>query len=91
MQLVGASEWFVKTPFVVGGLLQGCAGSVLGLVLLRASYGLVNSQLQSLPVFGGVLPELSFLQWPTVIAILLFGLLIGALGSFFSLGRFMNV
>jgi len=91
MQLVGASEWFVKTPFIIGGLLQGLVGSVFALLLLRLSFGLLRAQLASVSVFGMVLPEFSFLSGFTVVGILLLGLIIGAVGSFFSLGRFMNV
>lgn len=91
MQLVGASEWFVKTPFIIGGLIQGLVGSVLGIVLLRAAFALMNSQLQRLTLFGAVLPELSFLGPMSIVAVMTLGLLIGAVGSFFSLGRFMNV
>ena len=91
MQLVGASEWFVKTPFVIGGLIQGLLGSLLGLLLLRISFSLLNSQLQRLALFGGVLPELQFLSLMAIIALVTLGLLIGAVGSFFSLGRYMNV
>ena len=91
MQLVGASEWFVKTPFVIGGLLQGLAGSMCGLLLLWLSFYALNAQLQSLTIFGAVVPDLHFLQAPIVAGVIILGLLVGALGSFFSLGRFMNV
>ena len=91
MQLVGAAEWFVKTPFVIGGLLQGLVGSLTGLVALRLSYDLLNAELQSITLFGSVLPQISFLNFSSILVIIFFGLLIGALGSFFSLGRFMNV
>ncbi|MFN8391528.1 MAG: permease-like cell division protein FtsX [Bdellovibrionota bacterium] len=91
MQLVGASEWFVKTPFIVGGLIQGGVGSVLGIIFLRMSFALLTSQIQNMTLFGSLFPQLTFLHWATISAIVLFGLLIGALGSFFSLGRFMNV
>lgn len=91
MQLVGASEWFVKTPFIIGGLLQGLVGSLFAILMLRVSFGLLRAQLASISVFGVVIPEFSFLSSFTVVALLLLGLIIGAVGSFFSLGRFMNV
>ena len=91
MQLVGASQWFVKTPFIIGGLLQGFVGSVLGLLLLRIGFSLMTAQFGQLSVFGMIVPEFAFLSGAAMTAIVFAGLLIGALGSFFSLGRFMNV
>ncbi len=91
MQLVGASEWFVKTPFIIGGLLQGLVGSVLGILFLRVGFSMLGYQLQNVSVLGIVVPELAFLSWATIFAVVLLGLLIGGLGSLFSVGKFMKI
>ena len=91
MQLVGASDTFVKVPFVIAGLLQGVVGSVLGLVLLQGMFGLIDSSLQGAELFGATIPEFSFLHLGSVIGIVLLGVAVGALGSFFALGRFMKL
>ena len=91
MQLVGASDAFVRVPFVLGGLLQGLVGSVFGLGFLKLGFLMLNSQIGNSTVLGVAIPELYFLTVPSVCAILSIGAVIGAAGSFFALGRFMNV
>jgi cell division transport system permease protein len=42
MRLVGATDGFVRRPFLLEGLLTGIAGGVLALLLLRGAYVLVT-------------------------------------------------
>jgi len=91
MQLVGATDGFIRTPFIVGGVLQGFVGSVAGLLLLRAIFIFLNHEVANSTLLGVALPELFFLGMPLVCLIILLGIVIGALGSLFALGRFMNV
>lgn len=91
MQLVGASDTFIRVPFMIGGLLQGFVGSVLGLVFLRAAFALVVAQLDQTVMLGLSLPSLSFLGVWATLAIVLVGLIVGAVGSSLALGKFMNV
>ncbi len=91
MQLVGASDSFIKIPFVLGGLLQGLVGSIFGLGFLRLGFLLLDMQIRNSTVLGVGIPEIHFLTLWGLIAILLVGAVVGAVGSFFALGRFMNV
>ena len=90
MQLVGASDAFVKIPFVISGLVQGGIGAILGVLLLRSGFFLLDLQVRNSQLFGVTLPELSFLGVGATVVVLLLGLFVGALGSFFALGRFMK-
>ena len=90
MQLVGASDGFVKIPFVISGLVQGGIGAVIGVILLWGGFFLLDLQVRNSQLFGVTLPELSFLGIGATIIVLLLGLIVGALGSFFALGRFMK-
>lgn len=90
MQLVGASEWFVKTPFILGGVLQGVVGSVVGLTALWIVFLALRAQMGTALFSGLGLPVVAFLHPLSVFSILALGVLLGALGSLFSLGRFMN-
>lgn len=91
MQLVGASDMFVKVPFILGGLIQGASGSALALFFLWVSTSILSMKLQNSHLFGIAVPELAFLGPSAVIGVLLVGIVVGAVGSFFALGRFMNV
>ncbi len=90
MQLVGASDNFVRVPFILGGLFQGLIGSAIGLGMLQLGFSFLNYQLQNSVIFGIALPHLFLLDIPLVAAILVLGMFIGSVGSFLALGKFMN-
>ena len=91
MQLVGASDNFVRIPFVLGGLFQGFVGSMIGLSLLKGCFLLLDYQIKNSKFFGIALPEIVFLNIPAAVGVVLFGVVVGAVGSFFALRKFMNV
>jgi len=88
MRLMGASEAFVRIPFLIEGLLQGLCGGLVGLVGLYSLFKVVASQIR-LPLGLSLVP-LTFLppalSWFMVLA----GLTLGFWGSLMSLGRFMQ-
>jgi cell division transport system permease protein len=89
MKLVGATNWFVRGPFMLEGLICGIAGSALAVVLL-----LLGKEI-ALPAILGQIDDssdaeaLAFL-WNALILIG-FGLLLGAAGSGFTIRRFLKV
>lgn len=91
MKLVGATNWFVRGPFLVEGVAQGVAGAVFATLLLLpsrsvlASFGPVGvlSQIQFPMTYGDIL-------WQGLL-LLGVGTLIGAVGSLFGLRRFLDV
>ncbi len=91
MQLVGATPSAIRSPFVLGGLTQGVLGSLLGLGVLRIGFWILNLQLRNSTVLGVAIPDLSFLSVWGILGILCLGAVVGAVGSFSALGRFMHV
>jgi cell division transport system permease protein len=88
MKLVGATNWFVRGPFMVEGLLCGLAGS------LAAVFLLVLGKELALPAILGRIEDsgvgaIDFL-WNAAILIGV-GLLLGAAGSGLTLRRFLQV
>ena len=90
MKLVGASNWFVRGPFVLEGMICALAGSLFAVLLLLLGKELV------LPVIGAGsdsaesdVQALAFV-WNAAIIIGV-GLLLGAVGSGITLRRFLNV
>jgi len=87
MKLVGATNWFVRGPFMLEGLLCGLAGSVAAVLLL-----LLGKEI-ALPALdintSSDAKALSFSV--TALALLLVGLGVGALGSGMTLRRFLKV
>ncbi|MBU2551700.1 MAG: permease-like cell division protein FtsX [Proteobacteria bacterium] len=83
MRLMGATEFFIRTPFVLEGVVQGLTGGLFALLALLLLYGLVISRIE-LP-FGLSLVKLTFLPPFLIGFLVLAGGLIGFLGSVLSL------
>ena len=89
MKLVGATNWFVRGPFMLEGLLCGLAGSLAAVILLvlgkeialPAILGHINS--------GSDVRALSFPM--TALILIATGLLLGAAGSGLTIRRFLRV
>ena len=89
MKLVGASNWFVRAPFMLEGLLCGLAGSVLAVILL-----LLARELALPGIMGRIESPDDIQAWsfPVVALILIaMSLLVGAAGSGITLRRFLRV
>ncbi len=88
MRLVGATEAFIRTPFLIEGLIQGLAGAVFSMGFLVFLHRFVEKQLAA-TVFDIIgIRSLEFLSTNIIIAILLCGMLLGGIGSMASVGRF---
>ncbi len=89
MKLVGATNWFVRGPFMLEGLLCGLVGSIAAVLLL-----FVGKEVALPAILGHIdttddVQALSF--GLTAIALLVVGLAVGALGSGMTLRRFLKV
>lgn len=81
MKLVGATDRFVKLPFLIEGTLQGLVGAGLALAILYGLYWYVA------PEIGGIV-FLPTAVWAAVIAM---GAVLGGIGSQVSLKQFLEV
>lgn len=89
MKLVGATNWFVRGPFMLEGLLCGLAGAVAAIVLL-----LLGKQVALPAILGqlGTSDDVRALSFSLIAAVLaLVGLGVGAAGSGLTLRRFLKV
>ena len=87
-KLVGATDWFVKTPFLIEGAIQGMMGSVIALSVLFAAYSLFT--VRTIQLFGLPVMDLIFFSAGQYALILFLGLVLGLLGSFVAIGRFFR-
>lgn len=84
MRLVGATNWFIRGPFLLEGALKGLLGGLLSLVLCYAGYLLFRDN------SGGTLSGLIFFGPEQMILIIVFGVLLGLGGSLVSVGRHLR-
>ncbi|MFZ2948679.1 MAG: permease-like cell division protein FtsX [Desulfuromonadaceae bacterium] len=91
MALVGATRFFIKAPFLLEGLIQGMAGSVLSVVLMFGLYEGFLHNAGNFLTFNPATSGLSFLPPEYIAGLLLAGALLGFIGSLTSLKRFINV
>jgi len=87
MRLVGATEGFIRVPFLVEGILQGVAGSILSIGLLYALYRFLVIKTGPALLSTFHMDTLSFLPRTSILLILASGMIIGGLGSLASVGR----
>ena len=88
MKLVGASNWFVRGPFMLEGLICGVAGAVGAVLLLLAA----KEGLSAIPAVRAAVGATDAVSFPLLALILVcVSLLVGALGSGITLRRFLKV
>jgi cell division transport system permease protein len=90
MRLVGASNWFIRTPFLLEGVIQSLIGAALAIGTLSLVGAYVLPRLKtSLPFLPFAFSTANAVQ---VSAILIFaGIIIGLVGSGFALRRYLKV
>ena len=89
MKLVGASNWFVRGPFMVEGLLTGLIGAAAAVVLLFLGKELVLPATIGRLDAGSDVNAIAFEY--TAVLVLALGLLLGAAGSSITMRRFLRV
>lgn len=94
MRLMGASDYFIRAPFVVEGVIIGILGAIVPLAILFLIYGRVIAFVTT--KFTSLSGILSFLSTAEVFQILipvslLLGIGIGFLGSYFTVRKHLHV
>lgn len=90
LKLCGASDGFVRGPFLVEGAVQGLLSALLALLVLFAIYTAVRDQVDaSVAALAGV--RTVFLHPGIGMALVVGGALLGATGSAISLRRYLTV
>jgi cell division transport system permease protein len=89
MKLVGATNWFVRGPFVLEGVICGAIGAIGAILLLILGKALILGQLPHGLRSGGDVRAISFAVNSLVLVAA--GLLLGSLGSAVTIRRFLQV
>lgn len=90
MKYIGATDWFIRWPFVVEGVIIGLAGAAVGFIAISFFYGVVSSKVtQEVKIFS--LVSLGELQFNVIYTFALVGIVIGTLGSTISIRKYLHV
>jgi cell division transport system permease protein len=90
LKLVGATDAFVRKPFVIEGSVQGALGAASAIALLALLFLVVRGRLdEELAALVGVEP--SFLPWPVAGGMVLLGAALGATAALASLRKLVAV
>lgn len=90
MKFVGATDWFIRWPFVIEGIVIGLVGSVLAVAVIYGIYAsLIKSAMSGMYMMNFIHPSyvLTTMSWWFILA----GIIIGGLGSIIALRKFLDV
>ena len=90
MKYVGATDWFIRWPFILEGIALGIIGGGVSALALRSFYAATINKIYESLAFFPMIEQYPFMNYVTV-ALCVAGVLIGILGSTVSLKRFMEV
>ncbi|WP_405380726.1 permease-like cell division protein FtsX [Phascolarctobacterium sp.] len=90
MKYVGATDWFIRWPFILEGMTLGFFGAVLASLCLNSIYSALLERIHATLAFLPLLPASPLLGYVTLF-LMAAGTGIGALGSYISLRKFLQV
>jgi len=90
MQLVGATSWFIRLPFLIEGLIYGVIGAALALGLVGITYDLVLKFMESRNIFNPWLVNLDVMIGNLAVMLFVLGGVIGILASLIAVDKHME-
>lgn len=89
MRYVGASNWYIRWPFCIAGMVMGLLGGIVSVGLLYGVYSLVVDKLSSVLVFMNLVSfNMSFVYM--FLVMIVFGIFLGSAGSLLSLNVYLK-
>lgn len=90
MKYVGATDWFIRWPFVMEGMVLGLLGSIIAAMVLRTAYTAMAEKVYETLAFFPLIQEQPFLTYITIVVVIS-GMVVGAIGSAVSIKKFLKV
>ncbi len=92
MKLVGATNWFIRLPFMSEGMVQGLLGSGVAAAIVYGLHVILDRIGSS--TSASVLAQMRMTGWEvfvTDVVVIAIGILIGTGGSALAISRFLDV
>ena len=92
MKIVGASNWFIRFPFVVEGLILGFLGGFIAFLLEWAIYDIVANRIMT-GLMGNLLSLIPFASVSPIVMLvyMVVGLVVGVFGSSIAIRNYLQV
>lgn len=94
MKYVGATNSFIRWPFIVEGIVIGIISSIISIILVGGAYSLITTKMASsdlVKVMGMNLVGLNEMLTSIIIVYLILGIGIGTIGSVVSMRKYLKV
>ena len=88
MKSVGATNWFIRVPFIVEGVIIGLISGVIASLVLQLLYDKLTGTLTSITMFSPI--SMNSISATLTGSFLLAGCLFGALGGAISIGKYLK-
>lgn len=88
MRLVGASNWYIRIPFLLEGMIEGLLGAAAAVFVVWLGSSQLADALAGFALFRFNVPSEFFLRWGLLF--LVFGVLAGVVGSMLGLSRHLR-
>ncbi len=90
VKLIGATDGFVRRPFLYGGAIYGLLGGALAVLLVGLALGLIAEPARDLAQLYGSAFEFSGLNLDSALTLMLCGMLLGLGGAWLAVGRHLR-
>ncbi len=90
MKFVGATDWFIRWPFIIEGVILGVIGALISNVVLYFGYKVFYGKLTETLITSQLVSP-TYVVTYMLIEFILAGMFVGALGSALSLRKFLDV
>lgn len=95
MKLVGATNWFIRLPFMAEGMIQGMLGAGVAVMVVLALYwGIPLDKAGTAASSTSIVAQMSLTGWEvfgTCLLVSVVGIGVGVIGSAFAVRRFLDV
>ncbi|MGX8701175.1 permease-like cell division protein FtsX [Caproiciproducens sp.] len=88
MKSVGATNWFIRVPFIVEGMTIGILSGLISSLILLLLYNKMITSITSIMMFSPV--DIQPLAWSITLAFILAGMLFGAVGGVISISKYLK-